>query len=260
MGRSLSVGTPLIGILGNLDNFSGPLWRRIAEALRRRVVDGSFQPGARLPSDRQLADAFSANRLTARKALASLEQQGLVRIEHGSGTYVTEKVLYPLGEKVRFNQNLRALNIRPSRRVLRAREVPASEQVADALSIATGLPVLEIDMVSFADDRPISTSLRYFPLPRFAGLYAKYKASESFTVAMAELGVLDYRRRETLISGRFSTDREARRLKLPRMSPVLEYMAVDVDLDDRPVACILSSSAADRVTFVLEVPQRNISP
>lgn len=231
---------------------SAPLWRRIEAAIRRAIDDGSYGPGARLPSDRQLAELFSANRVTARKALGALEQQGLVRIEHGSGTYVAEKVRYALGEKVRFNQNLEALNIRPSRRLLSSREIAAPSHVAAALSLAPDASVLLLETVSFAGERPISISLRYFPLPRFERLTEEFIRHRSFTRALKALGVADYRRRETLISGRLPTAAEARRMKQPRTRPVLDYVAIDVDADDEAIVYMSSCSSADRVTFVIE--------
>src|SRR5260370_41139937 len=89
-----------------------PLWRRIEQSLRSAIVEGRHAPGSKLPPDRQIASDYGASRVTARRALAALEQDGLLRIEHGNGTFVSEDapVHYRLGgNRGRVNQRLVAV-------------------------------------------------------------------------------------------------------------------------------------------------------
>ena len=60
----------------------------IAAQLARRILDGSFATGDRLPPERSLAESFSASRGTVREALRSLSARGLVSRRVGSGTFV----------------------------------------------------------------------------------------------------------------------------------------------------------------------------
>jgi len=55
-----------------------PLHRRIAETLTKQVTRGLLKPGQKLPSERRIADQFSASRATVRTALQHLEQAGLI--------------------------------------------------------------------------------------------------------------------------------------------------------------------------------------
>lgn len=58
--------------------------------LRGWLADGTFAPGDRLPSERNLAEQLGAGRTTLRLVLTRLTSEGLIRNEHGSGNYVTE--------------------------------------------------------------------------------------------------------------------------------------------------------------------------
>ena len=231
-----------------------PLWRQIESALREAIAAGTFKPGTQIPPDRQLAEHFGASRLTVRKALAPLEQEGLIRIEQGNGTFVSHKVRYALGRRVRFNQSLRALNVKPRRQLTKAEEVAASVAIAARLGIGAGETVAHLNLVSFADERPIAVSSRYFPLPRFRAIASAYRQHESITGALRALGVADYRRQTTEISARLPNALEARLLEQPKSRPVLGYKAVDVDLDERPIALNISCASADRVVFVIDEP------
>jgi GntR family transcriptional repressor for pyruvate dehydrogenase complex len=60
----------------------------IAELLRRQILDGKYEPGERLPSERDLASRTGANRASVREALKQLEQLGMIRIRRGGGARV----------------------------------------------------------------------------------------------------------------------------------------------------------------------------
>lgn len=64
----------------------------IAAEIARRLVDyllsGGVEPGARIPSERQLAEAFGVGRSAVREAIAALSLIGLIEVRHGDGTYL----------------------------------------------------------------------------------------------------------------------------------------------------------------------------
>lgn len=64
------------------------LYVHIAEAMSERIVNGRYPVGSRLPSERDLAQAFGVSRPTIREAIISLEIDGLVDVKIGSGVYV----------------------------------------------------------------------------------------------------------------------------------------------------------------------------
>ena len=66
-----------------------PAWKQIAAALRAGIADGTYQPGARLPSMTTLVQDWGVARATALKALQALEREGLAEMEPGMGFYVT---------------------------------------------------------------------------------------------------------------------------------------------------------------------------
>lgn len=68
-----------------------PVYRQVAAILRERIEAGTYQPGKRLPSVRDLVQEFGIAQLTARKALKVLVDDGTAEMSPGMGTYVRQQ-------------------------------------------------------------------------------------------------------------------------------------------------------------------------
>lgn len=68
---------------------SGRLYERVARDLSGKIAAGQYVVGNRLPSERDLAQAYAVSRPTIREAIIALELDGLVEVRLGSGVYVT---------------------------------------------------------------------------------------------------------------------------------------------------------------------------
>lgn len=73
----------------NLDS-SRPIYVQIAEQVQLDIISGFYQPGAKLPSVRELASQAKVNPNTMQKALSELERNGLVYSQRTSGRFITE--------------------------------------------------------------------------------------------------------------------------------------------------------------------------
>src|SRR5271154_1996461 len=102
----------------------GPRYPVVKAALRERIAQGGWQPGVRLPSERELVQAFGCARMTVHRALRELEADGLVERRRGSGSYVA--ALEPISNQLQvrdIGEEIRARGQRHSTRVCRvARE------------------------------------------------------------------------------------------------------------------------------------------
>jgi GntR family transcriptional regulator, transcriptional repressor for pyruvate dehydrogenase complex len=65
-----------------------PLAAEVARRLVDYLLTGGIEPGGRMPSERQLAEAFGVGRSAVREAIAALTLIGLIEVRHGDGTYL----------------------------------------------------------------------------------------------------------------------------------------------------------------------------
>lgn len=68
------------------------VWGQVSRELRRQIEDGRLAPGARLMTERDLAEAFGVSRITVRQALDNLAREGFILRKQGSGTFVSESL------------------------------------------------------------------------------------------------------------------------------------------------------------------------
>jgi len=68
------------------------LYEQIIKQIQDQILQGSLRPGDQLPSERELADRFGVSRTAVREAVKALQEKGLVEIQVGKGTFITDGV------------------------------------------------------------------------------------------------------------------------------------------------------------------------
>jgi GntR family transcriptional regulator len=146
------------------------LYWQLAERVRGRIADGRYADGAQLPTEEALGREFGVSRITVRAALDRLVAEGLVRRERGRGTFVAARpVALDLERFTDFAEDMAAAGFAPSSRVGHVGEEPATPEVAAQLGVAPGTPIVRVDRLRLADDRPLAFDRTYLPL-RFGRL------------------------------------------------------------------------------------------
>ncbi|WP_018330265.1 GntR family transcriptional regulator [Actinomycetospora chiangmaiensis] len=129
-------------------------------------------PGALLPGERELAQTCAVSRSTVRLALADLTTRRVVERRHGAGTYARRtSPAHPL-DAVSFHDDMARRGFRPATRVLWSDEVPADEELAAALEVRAGDPVVRVARLRLADDEPMAREVLHVPAAVAPGLCA----------------------------------------------------------------------------------------
>ncbi|WP_420006839.1 phosphonate metabolism transcriptional regulator PhnF [Arenibacterium sp. LLYu02] len=233
---------------------NGPIWRAIEQALHDEITNGIWTPGAQLPSETDLAKRFGVNRHTVRRAMSALATRGVIRIEHGRGSFVQENIIhYEVSRRTRVEDNLANLRGGYTGRLLNSFEMPCPKDAAAALGIDPGETVVVLDTLNESDDVPISLVRTYFHALRFAEFATHYVAGgNSMTAGFAAYGITDFSRLSTDISARMPTVEEATLLKQPTIQPVLISSTVDVDPEGQRIKFGIARFPAGRVSLTVE--------
>jgi GntR family transcriptional regulator len=150
-------------------NDNSPLYLQVARKLVKDVRDGRYRVDQALPSERLLSEQLDISRVTARKAIDQLVDQGLVVRRRGSGNYVAPRIEQPLSTLSSFSEQLEQRGYRPSSTWLKREIVLATTDEQLALGLPHNSRVARLERLRLADDVAMAYEVSVIPaalLPR----------------------------------------------------------------------------------------------
>lgn len=106
-----------------------PIYRQIMDAIRGLIASGTLKPGDKLPSLRELASQLRINPSSAVKAYSELQHAGVISLDQGRGTFVSQKPGLALQSRQNILENdLRALLLKAQSLGFDAREIARAMQ------------------------------------------------------------------------------------------------------------------------------------
>jgi GntR family transcriptional regulator len=243
--------------------------RQVADLMRTAIEQGEYAPGERLPSEPELAARYGVQRPTINRAMLLLRGEGLVKVDRGRGSYVTQipvirrnavnryskRAREREGARGPFDSEVKAMGLTPRSDTEIERVVPPA-RVAEVL----GLPPGEANVIvrrrkMYADDMPVQFAPSYIPADIAEGTQLAQADSGPGGIIsrFAELGYQQVRITES-ISVRRPTDEEADFLRLELDEPVLEIWHTGWTAKGRAVEVCVMTVPAYRWVLDYELP------
>ncbi|MGV8978344.1 MAG: GntR family transcriptional regulator [Cellulomonas sp.] len=144
---------------------NGTLVSRVSGDLRSQLAAGHYLPGARLPTESALGESFGVSRPTIRAALRELEALGLVRTQHGVGTFAVDKPAVQAGlERMdSITESIRATGREPGMVYAGRLFRPVLPEEAARMGVPGDAEVLELRRTILADGEVMAYSYDLMP-------------------------------------------------------------------------------------------------
>jgi GntR family transcriptional regulator len=150
-----------------------PMHRQIFLVIRDQIATGSLRPGDALPSEEALGRLYDVSRITVRRALQDLTEQGYVRRRQGRGTFVAEHPDAGLAHPQSLRATLHRVQAETQATLIEYEQRAAPPAIAQALNLDTGATALYIVRVRSQRDRPIMLTEAWLPSDRSAAVTAE---------------------------------------------------------------------------------------
>jgi GntR family transcriptional regulator len=239
--------------------------RQIADALRAEIDAGTLEPGAKLPSERQLVETFGVAPQTARQAVAVLKSEGLVEGQAGRGVFVRKAPPIVRVGSDRYARHWRDKGKAPmqaemeerglnwKQEVLELAAVGAPEWVAGWFDIEPESPVFVRRRRTWVEGAPTQLADSYYLLADVEGTAIQQEdTGPGGGFARLEEKGLTLRRFREELEVRMPTPDEARGLQLTGQGiPVVELHRISYT-DDRPVEVFRSVMVGRGHVFAYE--------
>lgn len=144
-------------------NAASPLYMQLAQSLAQAIRDGIYHADEALPSERVLAEQLELSRVTARKAIDRLVEQGLIIRKRGSGNYIAPKLEQPLSRLTSFSEELRQRGYTPGSRWLNRSVTLALPDEQLSLGLSPGTRVARLERLRLADDAVMAYEVSVIP-------------------------------------------------------------------------------------------------
>ena len=144
-------------VLPPLDEASAqPLYQQLQRALRGAIENGIIAPDDALPPERDLAEMLKVSRITVRKAIDELVEDGLLIRKQGSGTFVSNRVEKNFAKLTSFSEDMRARGRQPRSVWLNRAQGTVTPEESLTLRSSPGTPVFRFHRIRYADDAPMA--------------------------------------------------------------------------------------------------------
>lgn len=132
-----------------------PLYQQLQRAIREAIETRVLGPDDALPAERQIASELAVSRITVRKAIEGLVEEGLLVRRQGSGNFVASRIEKNFAKLTSFSEDMRSRGRTPHSEWLKRAEGAVTPEEALTLRLSPGAPVYRFHRLRFADDAPM---------------------------------------------------------------------------------------------------------
>lgn len=236
-------------------DYPEPLWVQAVDLISSEIESGRLRAGTRLPPERELCLQLGISRVTLRKALAHLVDEGVLTPSHGRGWYIAGRATAttagsPTAKEwpnslESFSETAARMGLAATSRVLRSEVSPATIDEGEELQVAPGTPLFHLERVRLLGGVPIAVDRD--TLPR--ALVPEHDSADFTTDSLYELlathGVQPVRADST-VEAVPANEVVAGHLELEPGKPILVLTQLVVDAEERPVLSSVVQYSGDR--------------
>ncbi len=204
-----------------------PKYYILKKVLEEKIENEEFPADEPIPSERELMEMYQVSRITVRKAVDELVNEGYLYKIQGKGTYVkTDERSSNLFAITSCTEDVVRMGMKPTKKVMVAELVYANAKRAKALEITQEERVFMLGRILFADQEPLNYTVTFLPEKLFPGIDRHSFDRESlYQVLQEEYGVRLTKARRT-IEAILARDEVAEYLDIEEGSPIILFRCV----------------------------------
>lgn len=232
-----------------------PKYYIVKRAIIDKIDNEEFQGSEMIPSERELMAMFQVSRITVRKAVEELEQEGYLFKVQGKGTYIKgDQNSQDLFSITSCTQDVIRLGMTPTRKVVSASLIPADKKRQRLLNLTGEDKVFQLMRVYYADGEPINYTTTYLPQRYFPSLEKYDFSSDSLYDTLESVYGVSLTHATRTIEAILAHDDIAEYLDVEDGVPLLLFQCVTMGVvngKEVPVETLKCSYRSDKFKFYI---------
>ena len=234
-----------------------PLYYQLETILRKQIQSGDFIPEVPMPSEDALAETYGVSRITVRKAMASLEQSGLVVRQRGKGTFVSDNaVSFNLPRYTGSMEDLILIGKATSTDILEQVWIDPPKHIKERLKIGEKEKVLRIQKIRRIEGSSFSHIFNY--IPQKIGKRLPLELLDKKPLLMILEDDLNIRavEAEQSVEATIADPEMAAMLDIRVGDPLLKAERIVYDAKKNPLEYVSILYRADKYTFTVKLKRK----
>ena len=234
-----------------------PLYQQVIDIIKNEINSGAYKAGARIPNEFELAENYKVGRVTVRRTIEELVQQGYLTKRQGKGTFVNAP---KLKRKIRqkddvqsFSDACRVNGMEAGARVISRKILPADSTEAQFFGVHVGTDLICVERVRTADGVPVMLENNAFVLadhPYLQQLADEDLADNSiFALVAVHSGRAPLKSDPCTVEIALADAQTAPLLEVPVGEPLFYMEAYFTDADERPLLLGRQKIVGSRYVF-----------
>jgi len=234
----------------------GTAYRRLYNHLHERIIKGELQPGDKLPSERELCETFGISRITCRRALSMLQDNGLIQRYSGSGSFVSKNPSskVPILDSD-YSGSMHDQGPDMKRILLTLDTIDPPENYRQLFGMLKTEKCLFLERLDKMGGEALSFDKGYIPLKIATAIDAEMATQIDFLNLWIEKQGLSYSYIRSSLEAIESDEVSAKRLNCPLKVPMLLTVDTVFTNEGKILAVFESTYRGDRYKFVSTKPR-----
>jgi Transcriptional regulators len=226
-----------------------PLYAQLKEILKSSIINGELKPNIKIMSEEELSKKYMISRITVRKAITELVEEGYLIKKQGKGTFVSvPKVNRNIIEFLSFTLTCQINGVKPGSRVIKKEIVEPSATDIRELKLKTDEKVILIQRIRYANGEPLIIENNYFSEHYSELMQENLENRSLYRILKEECGVEPVSSKKT-IEICIATKEEANMLQIHQGAALFLMKGTAYDVNGNPVHRAAQLIAGDKFIF-----------
>ncbi|MDN3018062.1 GntR family transcriptional regulator [Paenibacillus sp. BSR1-1] len=230
-----------------------PLYIQLKESIRSSIVNGDLKFGDKIPTELELSEEYKISRITVRKAIVELVEEGYLVKKQGKGTFVNKrKIERKIVHFLSFSDACKANGLKASSKVIKKEIIQPTSKDQTMLQLEDGDALLFIQRVRYAGDSPIMIENNYFSYKEYHSLLNENLDGSIYKILEEKLGVKPAGSSELSLEIVRAGDEEMELLNIASGEPLFFMDTTVTDENGQPVHRGKQYILGDSYKFILK--------
>jgi len=224
---------------------------RLFNVLRGQILDGSYGPGAKLPTERQVCDIFGVSRITCQHAFRLLQEQGFIERYQGRGTIVRSTQPRKLPILVNdYSKSIREVAPSTGRKLVYWERIVPPKDITDILGLLKMEPCYLAERIDTLGGKPIAFDKAYIPVSLASNITEQMLIRVDFLLVWLQSRKLKMSHLQNLIEAVKPTQEIKGRLQVSSSYPILKVTDIFHDPTGRVLGVFVTYYRGDSVRMI----------